>query len=425
MKGPIRSAVIGCGKVGHTHAQALKSLPGSDFVAACDPLQERADDFAAKYGVRAYTDPEAMFRAETVQMVSICTPHPSHAEMVEVCARHGAHVLVEKPLAPDLTSCDRAISACRIGGVKLGVVSQRRLYEPVVRMHRAIADGAIGTPILAILTVLGWRDESYYSSDPWRGRWDSEGGGVMVNQTPHQLDLLQWLMGPIAEVYGYWDNFNHPYIEVEDTAAAIIKFASGAMGTVVVSNSQRPGLYGRLHIHGSNGASVGVQTDGGSPFIAGVSQDVEPPLNDLWTVPGQESLLEVWRAEDRARAASHDVMTHYHLLQIADYLSAIAEDRMPMVDGEEGRKVVEMITAVYRSQRDQRPIRFPVASDSGGHDYDGRLSYVPFSRKYALTPHEGPQLTRLQRAPILGRPGAGNRRGRRSGPGHGQRHLRQ
>lgn len=386
MKDTIRTAVVGCGKVGHTHAQALKSLPGSEFVAACDPLKERADEFAAKYDLRAYTDLEAMLQAESVQMVSICTPHPSHAEMVEICARHGVHVLVEKPLAPDLAGCDRAIAACRSGAVKLGVVSQRRLYPPVVRMRRAITEGAIGTPILAILTVLGWRDESYYGSDPWRGKWDTEGGGVMVNQTPHQLDLLQWLMGPIAELYGYWDNFNHPYIEVEDTAAVIIKFASGAIGNVVVSNSQRPGLYGRLHIHGSSGASVGVQTEGGSPFIAGVSKDVEPPVNDLWTVPGQEHLLEVWQAEDRANAASDDVMTHYHLLQIEDFINAIVDDRAPIVDGEEGRKVVEMITAVYRSQREQRPIRFPVDPDLGGHDYDGRLSYVPFSRKYVLTP---------------------------------------
>lgn len=385
MKGPIRSAVIGCGKVGHIHAQALKSLPRSEFVAACDPLQERADAFALKYGVRSYTDPQAMFRSESLQMVSICTPHPSHAAMVEIASANGAHVLVEKPLAPDLTGCDRALAACRNGGVKLGVVSQRRLYEPVVRLHRAIADGAIGTPILAMLTVLGWRDESYYRSDPWRGKWDSEGGGVMVNQTPHQLDLLQWLMGPIAEVYGYWDNFNHPYIEVEDTAAVVVRFASGAIGNVVVSNSQRPGLYGRLHVHGTNGASVGVQTEGGSPFIAGVSTHVEPPINDLWTVPGQEALLEGWQAQDRASAASNDVMTHYHRLQIEDFIDSIVDDRAPIVDGEEGRKVVELITAVYRSQREQRPIRFPLAPEVGGHDYDGRLSYVPYSRLHALS----------------------------------------
>jgi UDP-N-acetyl-2-amino-2-deoxyglucuronate dehydrogenase len=382
----LRTALVGCGKVGHTHAQALKSLPGSDFVAACDPLADRAGYFGAQYGIRAYGDLSEMLRTENVQMVSICTPHPAHAEMIEICARYGVHALVEKPLAPDLRGCDRAIAACRSSAVKLGVVSQRRLYPPVVRMRRAIEDGAIGRPILATLTVLGWRDEAYYRSDPWRGKWDSEGGGVMVNQTPHQLDLLQWLMGPIAELYGYWDNFNHPYIEVEDTAIAVIRFKSGALGNVVVSNSQRPGLYGRLHIHGSNGASVGVQTEGGSPFIAGVSKDVEPPINDLWTVPGQDGLLDGWQAEDRALAASTDVMTHYHRLQIEDFIDAIVNDRAPIVDGVEGRKVVEMITAVYRAQRDQRPVLFPLAADLQGDDYDGRLSYSPLSRREAHTP---------------------------------------
>jgi UDP-N-acetyl-2-amino-2-deoxyglucuronate dehydrogenase len=381
VKERIRTALIGCGKVGHTHAQTLQSLPGSELVAVCDPVAQRAADFGHQYGARPYADLSEMLDRERPDMVSICTPHPTHADVVVQCAARGVHALVEKPLAADLGSCDRAINAARRAGVKLGVISQRRLYPPVVRMRKAIDEGSIGTPVLAELTVLGWRDEAYYRLDPWRGRWDSEGGGVMVNQTPHQMDLLQWMMGPVDEIFGYWDNLNHPYVEVEDTAVAVIRFKSGALGNVVLSNSQKPGLYGRLHIHGTNGASVGVQTEGGSPFIAGVTEAVEPPINDLWTVPGQESLLAGWQAEDREFAASHDVMTYYHRGQIADFVEAILADRPPMVDGEEGRKVVEIITAIYRAQRDGRPERFPLEAEADRDGYDGRIGHSLLSRK--------------------------------------------
>jgi predicted dehydrogenase len=248
-------------------------------------------------------------------------------------------------------------------------------------MAQAIDAGKIGQPVLGTLTVMGWRDEAYYLSDDWRGRWDTEGGGVLVNQTPHQLDVLQWLMGPIDELFGYWDNLNHPYIEVEDTALAVIRFRSGGLGQILVSNSQKPGLYGKIHIHGSNGASVGAQTEGGSPFISGVTTEVEPPINDIWSVPGEEDLLPEWQAEDRTTAGQFDVMSYYHQLQIEDFLSAVLEGREPMVNGEEGRKVVEMFTAIYRCQRDGRPIKFPLRAETGGTDYDGRLSYTPLSRR--------------------------------------------
>jgi predicted dehydrogenase len=203
----------------------------------------------------------------------------------------------------------------------------------------------------------------------------------MINQTPHQLDVLQWLMGPIDELFGYWDNLNHPYIEVEDTAVAVIRFKSGAIANVLVSNSQKPGFYGKIHIHGSNGASVGAQAEGGSPFIAGISTAIEPPINDIWTIPGEEHLLVGWQAEDRQAAAQINTMTHYHQLQIEDFLGAISEDREPLVNGHEGRKVVEMITAVYRAQRDGHPIKFPLKAEQNSDDYDGRLGYAPFSHR--------------------------------------------
>jgi len=163
---------------------------------------------------------------------------------------------------------------------------KNRWYAPVARVKKAIEDGKIGEPVLGTINMLGWRDKDYYDSDEWRGTWKMEGGGVLVNQAPHQLDIFQWYMGAIDKVYAVHRNLNHPYIEVEDTALAIVNFKSGAIGNIIVSNSQKPGIYGKVQVHGVNGASVGVQTDGGAMFIAGMSNVLEPPVNDLWSVPG-------------------------------------------------------------------------------------------------------------------------------------------
>jgi predicted dehydrogenase len=171
-------------------------------------------------------------------------------------------------------------------------------------------------------------------------------------------------MGEVEEVSGYWANLNHPFIEVEDTALAMIRFRNGGLGSVVTSLSQRPGLYTRVHVHGSNGASVGVETDRGATFVAGVSEVAEPPLNDLWTIPGEEHLLAAFQAEDRGRFRQVQATTHYHALQIQDFLQAVLGGRPPLVTGEDGRAVVEMFTAVYRSQRERRPIRLPL--ETGG-----------------------------------------------------------
>lgn len=354
----IRTALIGVGKVAHTYAQGLKTLPHSHFVAVCGRNQERTAAFAAQYDVQPYIDLTTMIREQKVEMVVITTPHPLHAEQAIAAAQAGAHVLVEKPMAITTADCDRMIAAAQQNGVKLGVISQRRLYDPVKRVRKAIDAGKIGRPIIGSVTMLGWRSAEYYEMDAWRGTWEGEGGGVMVNQAVHQLDLFQWLMGPIAEVFGYWANFNHPTIEVEDTAVAVVRFKSGALGTVLVSNSQNPGLYGKIHIFGENGAAVGVQTESGSTFISGVTVAVDPPYNDLWTVPEETSLLAEWQAEDRASVESIDFLTYFHIAQTEDFLKAILEDRPPMVTGEEGRKGVALFEAIYNAGRTGQPVRF-------------------------------------------------------------------
>lgn len=369
----VKTGIIGCGKVGHMHARALKNLPESLFTAVCDNDIKRAQEFAKHYGVKAYSDIEEMVASSGVESVNICTPHPLHADPAINAAQAGMHVLVEKPLASSLEDCDAIITAAGEKSVVLGTMCQRRFYPPSQRIRKAIDDGKIGKPILGTIHMLGWRDESYYKSDPWRGTWKGEGGGVLVNQAPHQLDLLLWYMGPVDELFGYWENLNHPYIEVDDSAIAVIKFKNGGVGNIVVSNSQNPALFGQVHVHGQNGASVGVQTDGGAMFIAGVSGITEPPVNDIWTIQGEESFLEKWKKEDTDFFGTINPMDYFHERQIENFLRSIINGKKPLVDGEEGRKTVELFTAIYRSNRDKKPIRFPLKPEKGTY-LDGRLA---------------------------------------------------
>ena len=201
---------------------------------------------AEKYQVAAFTDLREMIDQAKVEAICLCTPHPQHAVPTIIAAQAGVHVLVEKPLASSLADCDAMLAAAHANKTIISTVCQRRFYPPCRRIHEAIRDGKLGKPILGTATIFGWRDEAYYQSDPWRGSWKHEGGGVLVNQSPHQLDLLLWYLGEVEEVFGYWANQNHPYIEVEDTAVAVIRFKNGALGTVVVSNSQNPAINARV-----------------------------------------------------------------------------------------------------------------------------------------------------------------------------------
>jgi len=353
-------SIAGCSKVAHLHAKAIKNIPNARLAGVWSRTSSKAVDFASEYGTVAFSNISDMVEVNKSDLVIVCTAHPFHKQPAVEAAKAGANVLVEKPLASDLGHCDEIIDVCREKKVKLGVVSQRRWYDPVRRVKQAIDEGKIGEPVLAVVTMLGWRDKPYYDSDNWRGKWETEGGGVLVNQSPHQLDIMLWYMGEIDEVYGVWRNLNHPYIEVDDTAVAIVKFKSGAIGNILVSNSQKPGLYGKVHIHGRNGASVGVQTDGGAMFIAGRTGIAEPPVNDLWTVAGEEEFLKRWVAEDTEIFNRYDPTVRFMQLQIEDYLNAIRDGREPAVTGEDGRRTVELFTSIYHSTRLNKPIKFPL-----------------------------------------------------------------
>ena len=360
MSDTLRVGIAGCGKVAELIAAAAGQSRLGELVAAASRTPAKAEAFAERHGIAAYSSIEQMVQESPVDAVIVCTPHPAHAAPTVEALKAGAHVLVEKPMAASLDDCDLMMATADETGRLLGVISQRRFYAPAMRIRNAIDEGRLGKPILGSAIMYGWRDQNYYDSDPWRGSWAGEGGGVLVNQAPHPLDLLLWYMGDVEELFGYWDNFNHPTIEVDDTAVAVLRFKSGALGHIVVTNSQNPALYARNMIHGDNGATVGVQTDGGQMFVAGMSEIVEAPVNDVWTIAGEARNLPGWQREDRALFEQTNAMEHYHCMQIEDFLGAVIDEREPLVTAAAGRKTVELFTAIYRCQQRHQPVRFPL-----------------------------------------------------------------
>lgn len=356
MTSEVRLGIVGCGKVAEFHARAIKNLKGCRLAAACGRTRSKVEAFCQKHRIEGYLDLEDMIEKARLDAVTICTPHPSHASLSIRAAQAGCHVLVEKPMAVTVEQCDAMISAAREHKVLLGVLVQRRNYLPCLRIRNAIDAGKIGRPVLGQAIMLGFRSEEYYRSDPWRGTWAGEGGGALVTQASHQIDLLNWYMGEIEAVYGRWANYTHPSIEVEDSAVAVIQYKGGGMAVLLASNCQNPALYGKVHIFGDNGAGVGVQTDGGQMFIAGMSTILTPPVLDLWTVKGEEHLLEQMNAEDTAFFNSVDQMIYFHQRHLENFVNAIKGTEPLLADGEAGRSTVEICQAVYESGRNPQKV---------------------------------------------------------------------
>ena len=365
---PLGAAVIGLG-VGRSHVEAYARLPESTLVAVCDTNPDRLRVVSEQYPVSAYGQVDDLWRDDRVQVVSVATPHPSHAAIAMAAMESGRHVIVEKPMTVDLQEADAMIACARRTGRTLAVIFQRRFWPAALRGRQAIVDGKLGSPVAAECELSWWRTEEYYRRDPWRGRWDTEGGGVLCNQGIHALDMFQWYMGPVDMVWAHWANLTHPYIEVEDNAVAAVVFMSGAVGSIRMSTTSRYSRT-RVTVHGSNGASISVleEPEGAVGY------------NDLWTIPGEEyirgdSLREhVQRGDYIYKPPQPDLPPtwytgyvykqaadpSYHTIQIQDFLRAIIDRREPLVNGEEGRKSVELMLALYRSGRTGQPVRLPL-----------------------------------------------------------------
>lgn len=352
MTAPIRIGIVGCGNIADNHVAAYRAAEGAEVVAVCDVDLARAQAFAAERGIPAAAGSVAELLELGLDAISVCTPHPTHEEVVVAAAEAGVHVLCEKPISTSAAAASRMIEAAAAGGITFGVVFQRRFWPGAQKVRQAIADGTLGIPMLGHCRVLLHRGRDYYESAPWRGTWAADGGGVLMTQAIHYIDLLQWFMGEPVEVYGRAGAFAlGDAIEVEDTASAVITFASGATATLSATVAATPNLGSELTVTGSSGATVTI-----GEYPEGSDADVE-----IWAVPGQERATSVLAAggfrPDKSVGEVNAALQHLHRRQIEDFVEAIREDREPAVTGAQALRSLQIVEAVYASARTGRPVR--------------------------------------------------------------------
>ena len=344
--------IIGCGMIAEYHARAINEIPGAKILAAFSRSPENGAKIQgiAEGGCQVYDDLDAMLKHPGLDVVCVCTPSGAHLEPSVAAAREGKHVIVEKPLEITTTRCDAIIDACDKAGVRLCAIFPSRFSDANLTLKAAIAQGKFGRLTLGDTYIKWWRSQAYYDSGGWRGTWKLDGGGALMNQAIHNVDLLQWLMGDVETVSALTATLAHERIEVEDTAVAAIRFKNGALGTIEATTSVFPGLVKRTEIHGNQG-SARVEQD------AITLWDFEPKTeSDLkiqeWIRSGQNALSG--GASD-PRAISHAG----HRDQIADFLQAIDSGGAAKVDGREGRKAVEIIRAIYQSAKLGKAVQLP------------------------------------------------------------------
>lgn len=331
--------IIGLGMIAVKHAQAIQNVPGAKLVAALSSDPTKAAEFTARFGGTPYTDLDAFLANPALQVVNVCTPSGDHARYGVPAALAGKHVMVEKPIEVSLEAADRLIAASRQAGVKLAVISQRR-FEPDIQMvKKALDEGLFGQLLSADVFIKWWRTQEYYDSAEWRGTYKLDGGGALMNQGVHYVDVVQWLAGPVKSVRAITRTAAHK-IEVEDLALALLTFENGAVGVIEASTLHYPGLPERLEITGQNGTAV---------FEAGKVK--------VWEFKTSGEKVEMHDTPGDSGAKNPgDITSRGHAYQIADMVAALHEGRDPGITGEDGRKPLQIIQAIYQSARENREI---------------------------------------------------------------------
>ena len=335
----MRAGIIGTGAVAHKHARALQNI--GDRVTVCANRREEAGrEFAARYGAALAGTWQEVCRHPEVDFVDVCTFPEFRLEVVEECAATGKHVMVEKPIATSLETAARMIETARRAGILLGVVSQHRFDDASMFLSRAVAAGRLGKLLQCDCYVKWFRSAEYYRR-PAKGSWKTEGGGALIGQAIHQVDLLRWLAGPVAEVAGMWQLGARHAIESEDVVNAVVRYASGATGVLQAATAFWPGYPERLELHGAKGSAVisgdkltawDVEEDGGerAPVVTPAASGASDPM---------AISLEPFERQFR------------------DFGDAMARGRKPLVAGEEGYEALEVVDAIYRSCRTGRTVR--------------------------------------------------------------------
>jgi predicted dehydrogenase len=333
-------AIVGAGMVARYHAQAIAATAGARLVATSRADPAKAEAAAAEFGVPCETRIEALLARPDVDAVCICTPSGAHAAQAIAAARAGKHVLVEKPMALTLADADAMIAACREAGVRLGVALQRRTEPAYQAVRRAITEGALGQLVLGLAHIPYHRTQAYYDSAAWRGTWAQDGGGALMNQGIHIADLLVWFMGDAAEVQARAATVAHR-IEVEDDVVATVRFKTGALGSVLATTAAAPGFPHRVEVYGTRG---GVQLE--AEAVVRWEGEAAPPI---------DASLKPGTAAAGAGSSPTGITATAHARILADFVAAVREGRPPMVPGEEGRRSLALVLAIYEAARTGRP----------------------------------------------------------------------
>lgn len=346
--GPLRFAVVGCGVIGPLHARAIDALPGrAAVVAAVDVRAEAAAALAGQYGAEPMTSLGQALARPDVDAVAVCTPSGMHVDVAVEALRAGKHVVVEKPVDVGVEAAARLAEAQRAAGTTVTVISQHRFDPASQVVHEAVADGRLGRITSGLTSIALWRSQKYYDSGDWRGTWALDGGGALMNQGVHQIDLLVWMLGQPVEVNATTACLAHEDIEVEDTGVATIRFASGALGVVHGTTAAYPGISNRVQVHGSQGSAV-IEEDRLAYFHAATPGQQAP---DYGAGTSSNQAQEVLPG-----GGDPGTSVDAHARQYADFLDAVEHGRDPVVTVAEAARTLAVVTSIYRSAREGRAV---------------------------------------------------------------------
>ena len=329
--------VIGCGVIGPLHAHALSEIPKARLAGVCDIERPLAEAVAAKHGGPfVTTDYRALLARPDIDAVCLCTPHYLHAEMAIAAARAGKHVFCEKPMAIAAADMDAMIAEADRAGKQLGICFQHRFDPVIVQLKAVLDEGKLGQLLMGSAQLRCLRDRQYYDSAAWRGTWAQEGGGVLVNQAIHTIDLMVWLLGEITSVTGVCATLcSRDFIEVEDTASAVVTFASGAQGTIAATTASHLGWQSRLELYGTAGSA---EINNGPPHDFAALQ-----------IGNEKHTLSF--DEQAAPAVGKKCYGDSHTRALESFTDCVIEGRKFPIDGREGRRAMDLILALYRCSR--------------------------------------------------------------------------
>jgi UDP-N-acetyl-2-amino-2-deoxyglucuronate dehydrogenase len=356
----LRFAIVGCGTIAPTHAQALGALTeeGASLAACCDLVPDRAEAFAAKFGIQA-RDFDSLLADPAIDAMTLCVPSGLHAELGARALRAGKHIVIEKPMDITLEACDKLLAAQRESGKALAIISQHRFDQASVVVKTALDSGALGRMVYAEARVPWFRTQEYYDSGDWRGTWALDGGGALMNQGVHTADLLRWLCGPVESVYAQARTLAHERIEVEDVIAATLTFANGAIATLSASTALYPGFAVRIAVHGTEGSAIieGDMLHTLTTKSGAVGGGETAHAHALQVATGGTKAATAQVEAPKSSSDPAAIWGEAHRAQFSDFITCARTGTTPIVDGKEGRKAVELVLAVYESARTGQVVR--------------------------------------------------------------------